>query len=281
MWVSKRARGRGLAGSLLVKMNEAYEGRVLLADYVPATIRVYQKTESFTGPLSLSGFRGYRRFDFKTILPPRYPKFEKIKGLLGVADKLLNVFSDLRFKMGKEKKANLEWLETLDQQAIDFIKPFAEKSSFGRDGQDVQWMMKYPWVLNGDPKDELNERYQFSAVDTFFKNYAILIRDNENRAIGFLLCVQRNAHLKIPHAYFAKENAEQIGKAIEVILLQLKINTFTVFHQNLLAYFRLESRVFIFKKTLYRKYLFSKGFAATVDIDELAIQDGDGDVGFT
>ena len=281
MWVSAKARGRGLAGKLLVKMNEAYDGRVLLVDFVPATVRVYEKTEAFTAPLSVSGFRGYVRFDLKTILSARYPKLSKYKSLLGVGDRLLNSLSDLRFRFKKAPQANHEEVTTINAELKTFIDEHAAKASFGRNSSDVQWMMDYPWVLNGDPKDPLNERYEFSAIDSFFKNYAVVIRNKSNQVIGFLLLTHRNQQLKIPHAYFDVNQLPAIAQAIQFYIRKHRINTFTIFQPDLVGYFRLNGSGFVFKKTIYRSYIFSKGFAAAVDIDQLSFQDGDGDGGFT
>lgn len=281
MWVSAKARGRGLAGKLLVQMNEAYDSRVLLVDFVPATVRVYEKTEAFTAPLSVSGFRGYVRFDLKTILSARYPKLSKYKSMLGLGDRLLNGLTDLRFRFKKEPQANHEEVTTIDAALKTFINAQAKKASFGRDSCDVQWMMDYPWVLNGDCKDPMNERYEFSAVDTFFKNYAVVVRDNNNQIIGFLLLTHRNQHLKIPHAYFNEAQLPAVAQSIQCYIRKHKINTFTIFQPALVGYFRLNGSGFIFRKTIYRSYIFSKGFAASVDIDQLSFQDGDGDGGFT
>lgn len=280
MWVSGKARGQGLAGQLLVKMNEAYEGRVLLADYVPATIRVYEKTKAFTGPLSLNGFRGYLRFDTQTILTARYPKLEKFKGLLGVIDRTLNGLIDFRYGT-KKKLVHAAIVPSISAKTATFINTQARKESFGRNADDVRWMMKYPWVLEGDRHDPLNSRYQFSAIDSMFKNFAIEVKDDRNQLVGFLLCTVRNQFLKIPHAWYLPEHVDRIADVLEYYMKEWQISTFTIFYPELAEYFRQHGGGFIYRKNIQRNYLFSKGFAEAVDIEQLQFQDGDGDVGFT
>lgn len=281
MWVSSEARGQGIAGRLLTKMNEAYAGKLLLADYVPATIRVYEKTKQFTGPLSLNGFRGYLRFDLATILPARNPKYKKYLGLLKGIDGLVNLFADRRFVFLKNGNKNYQEVDLLDMESLKFVNQKMQSYSFQRSGEELQWMIEYPWVLTGDPKDALNKRYQFSAIDRRFQNKFILVRNASGKLVGVVMICLRNEHLKIPHAFYEPEYIADVAGCIEQWMLSCKVNTFTVFYPELAAYFKVHRKVFLFKKDIQRKYLFSKGFAEAVDVSKLKIQDGDGDVGFT
>jgi len=281
MWVSPKARGRGLAGKMLLKMNDAYQGKVLLGDFVPGTERVYLKTGAFTGPLAIQGLRLYFRSDAQTILPARDPKWKKFSALLQFADTAVNSITDLRFLFSNSEPPKFSFPEKLNESERAFIDQHQKKFSFSRDHEDLQWMYNNPWVLSGDPDDPINSRYRFSAIDKYFKNYFLKLEDESGRVKAILLLIHRNDHLKVPHAYFEKRETENVASVLVHLIIEWKINTCTLFHKPLVDHFRSNPGSALFQKNISRCYIFSKGFSDAVDIHSLRFQDGDGDVGFT
>ena len=99
LWVSPEARGKSISSLLMKAGLKHWNHKILSADYVPFTKKIYDKTKAFgEQPFTKSGVRLYLRSDFYNLLPPKAKFFQHIKGILKIKDAFFNIFLDLKLK---------------------------------------------------------------------------------------------------------------------------------------------------------------------------------------
>ena len=78
-----------------------------------------------------------------------------------------------------------------------------------------------------------------------------------------------------------KDVLTDIVKIINFHILNWRINTFSLFHPELVAYLSTHKTMSIYKKKIERQYLISNVLNNSIKENKVNIQDGDGDCIFT
>ena len=282
LWVSSNVRGRSVSTELLKIAMEHWSKKLFLGDYVPFTKKIYDRTGDFLiQPYKKQGVRLYVLSDLQTILPPKKPIFEKCKSLLKMIDASLNVLLRIKHKFSKGNHQNLtfEYDDVIDEESGHFIEQRQQNQLFRREKAELNWMIKYPWVLSSDSKDELNSKYYFSSTAKSFSYRVVKIRNLDNNLIGLLIFSIRDFNLKLPYLYH-DQNLDDIVTAINYHIIKWQIKTFTTYDEDLARrILHLKSPAF-HKRVVTRNYLLSKDLDTTTFF-HMKMQDGDGDCGFT
>jgi hypothetical protein len=282
-WVDSSMRGKGIGLELMLKSLEIWNNNLLGVDYVPFTKIIYNKTGAFTNPISKAGVKLYLRFDLHTLLPPKNKIFNKAQLLFKVSDYIFNLFSDLRFLFPRSNIGNMnfEYVDNVDAETGQFISKFQGTELFRRGMNELNWILKYPWVLSAKEKDELNKKYYFSSVDKSFNFYCIKMNNDKGNLNAFLIFAKRNKTLKLPYCYFEKNALPEVISLIERHLLKWRINTFVSFHPDIMSYFMSHRTFSLFKKKIKRNFLLSEVLEDAIKNIPFDIQDGAGDSVFT
>lgn len=283
LWVDVATRGKGIGEQLIKKSLMLWDNKIMSADFVPSTKKIYDKTEAFDQPFTISGIRLYIRMDLQTILPPKKPIFQNIKIILKIGDTLINYFLDVRFLIRKNELPpyKIEFINKLDDETGQFISRFDEDQLFKRGIHELNWILGYPWILSSTNKDRDSLRYHFSSIDKSFDYYCLKLCNGQNELIAFLIFTKRNRILKLPYCFMNKEVLPAVVQIIEFYILQWKINSFTTFHPDIVAYFTSHKTISIYKKQIERSYMISKTISYALKDLKFNIQDGDADIVFT
>lgn len=283
LWVSEKARGKNLGSQLIEQALDKWNNKIISADYVPFTLKLYQKTEKFDSEIYIkSGLRLYILSDLANILPNKHTFFSKIKGLIKGFDFVANLIlkPKLSFFPIPKHDFTFEIISDFTSEDIDFIEKSSQKDSRKRNSNELLWIKNFPWILEAKEKSEIDKKYYFSSVSISFKTDLIRIKNKENELDGILMLTERNGHLKIPFLYH-KQNMNAIVLFILEYIKKHKIKTISIYNPKLIEAFSKVKSPSLFKKEICRNHLISIELKNEFAIENLHFQDGDGDCAFT
>lgn len=289
MWVNPIMRGKGIAKKLIHTVFEAWDYKILVTEFTPAAHGLYNRTEQFLDLAKPKGVRGYLRLNLAYLLPKKDNKWNKWKPFLSCIDGVFNIFNALRLLTKLDYKIdldtlglNFEYLTEIDAASWAFIQKHKKRALMNRSKEDLEWIIKNPWLISAPFKDVNASRYHFSAIDSSFNFLMLKVFDSQRNIKAFMILSVRGKNLKIPYIYF--EEGYQ-GKVLELVyqhMLKMKLNMLTVFHPALVAIIKERKTPFFKKRDFKRHYIIGKvlgkQLAATPDF---IIQDGDADAVFT
>ncbi len=279
-WVDDNYKSQNVAASLFLRVIRKWEKRILITNIVPWLDPVYQKTGLFLPTQQKTGFRGYLRFNTAEILPPKKNIFKKITPMLKTIDYALN--SLIRIRLSLYKKQSLcniryEYLSSFDEINDMFFESHNTNLWNKRRKNELNWIVKNPWILQSGNNDFNSKRYYFSSLDKSFFYQIIKLSNIHNDIVGVALILIRNKNLSVPFIFSDEKGYEVISKIIVNIMLDLKLNMITTFNDKLIENFHKIKTPFIFSKQIKKPYFISKDLNF---ISNLNFQDGDGDCAF-
>ena len=281
IWIDKEHRGKQIAFKLVQKGMEVWDGRILATEFTGPAKRLYDKTNNFAKLSEKKGIRLYVRLDLHGILPIKNEVFRRFKSLLKTFDFVSNSLLDLRFYFFRNQLSNIqfEYINHIDEETDNFIKSKQENNLFRRQADELNWIIKNPWILSSPAQDSNSKKYHFSSLDKRFMFVPIKILDANNDISAFIVFARRNDHLKIP--YFFGDDLELIVKVINYHLVKWRVKTFTTFNEKLALYLKSNNTPSLFKKEMKRNYIISTIFDFNLLEKNIEIQDGDADCSFT
>ncbi len=282
LWINPEQRGKKIAQKLLDSCFKVWGNRILVTEFTDSAKYLYNKSQIFNSLCDKKGIRLYVKSDLQKILPPKKELFQKIKPLLSAFDFTANLFLKLRLSLKKVTTTDLriEKVKEIDQEIIDFISSKQKNELFKRGKEELNWILKNPWILSSLETSE-SKKYHFSSVENSFEFIPLKIYNPQNNLVAFLMFSKRNNSLKIPYCYYNSESLMELINVINQQILELKISTFTTFQTEISAYY-FKNKTFAFhKKTITRNYIISKVFGEDILAEKFEIQDGDADCSFT
>lgn len=283
-WVDSSVRRTGIAGKLLREALDAWNNQILVADWVPNSFGVYQKSGAFTDLVCREGIQCSLRFNLRDTLPLNKTFFGKI--LLIATDGVLNIFNSLRLCCRNLVFRNdcppYEKSDRIDDESAEFMNRWKNSEMFRRSEKDLMWILKYPWVLEKSPECPApDKRFHFSSVCNEFRNEIIKIRDSRNEMIALLMLTIRNKSMQIPYLYYHSDQIEPVAQFIYRYMYDRKIKVITLFDTRLSDYILTNRTAFISKQKIAIPYIITKSLAEKLTDTRRIIQDGDGERAFT
>ena len=283
MWVDPNMRGKGIAKKLLAKVLETWDQRILVTEFTKAAKGLYDRSEAFQDLKQSDGVRGYLRMDFEGIIHRKRPQLSRFKPIFRFSDALFNLANQPRLKL-TQKRARIRWtfVNHIDDKLATFIDQRQENQLTRRLAEDINWIIKHPWILSAPKSDEYSKRYHFSAIDKRFEVLNLRLCNNDGESIGYIMLTIRGKYLKVPYFYVEDEYKEEAALIILNLMIDAGLRIITVFHPDLVQYFRKNPQPFIHLRKARRNYIISKVFAEHQNAQpEVLIQDGDADCAFT
>jgi GNAT superfamily N-acetyltransferase len=280
-WIDPRFRGKELSKQLFDGAMKEWNGTAIITNMKPGTLKIYERTGYFHPPAETEGIRGYLRFNLAEVLPPRGGIFARLSPLLKAVDFTANLFNAIRlvFYPGYKPDPGIryEYVEEISDGASALMDECNNRYLSRRGKAELEWINRYPWVLEQAEEDSDSRRYYFSSVSNRFFYQNVEFRDASGNVTGFLMISVRDNHLTVPYAFFRDGMEESLVKFLFNTMLDFQLNMLTVFHPRLSGEIRKRRTPFIFKKKVVRPYFLPR----TMEFPELAFQDGDGDCVFT
>jgi GNAT superfamily N-acetyltransferase len=285
MWVDAEYRRKGIAVELLNHAYEVWNGNLLITNYIPTSLKVFEKTGKFTDFKSLPGIRGYLRFNLAEIIILKKPGLKSIKWLLQAFDFIANILNEFRLIIWRASmntgNIKIEYLQSVDDQTERFIVSSSKDNLSQKDKSKFDWIKKYPWVLNTPFGDDMSRRYEFSAVDKNFNQLFIKVINDNNKIIAFLMLTVHGTHLKTPYLFFDHSYVSIVRKVIYAHLLNLKVRTFTTFHPELIKIVKSKRNPFMLVRKMMHKSLITEELMKKIkNAQNYVLMEGDGDCAF-
>jgi GNAT superfamily N-acetyltransferase len=285
LWIDANERGKGIAKKLVEQALSGWNNKIIATEFTKEAKALYDKIGLFEDLKISVGIRGYLRFELHTFLPARKKLFARIKGLLKLADGLLNAINDIRIDLWRRnrKRGNIiEYITRIDEEASGWISDLGKNEIFKKETEHFNWILHYPWILSAPFPDRESKKYHFSSLALRFEFICLKIYDL-NQIIGFILLSVRDKHMKIPYLYVASRHLPLIAEIIFDHMIEMKINTITIFNPPLVEYMQNGRTPLIHCRKMKRHYIHSGIFNNPDEKagDTYVIQDGDGDCAFT
>ena len=281
LWVSPKHRGKNITKNLLKRAWETYKSNVCATEFTLEAQRIYESIGEFVPLQKMKGKKVMLRVDITDILFRKQPKLRFLSRFIKILEKLINSIIDLRLTLLKKRnkiKLKIEKVKEIDPELAFFIKRKNGNELTKREAKELNWILKYPWILESSKKDKLCKKYFFTSVQNRFEYFPYKIYNENNTLEGFIILELRNNQLKVPYAYYNLEAAKSVLQIIVKEMIELRVNILTLFDKELIAH--LDEHPFLITKDTYRSYLISKKFN-TLKISDYKIHAGDGDCAFT
>ncbi|MCB0665634.1 MAG: hypothetical protein KDC80_07425, partial [Saprospiraceae bacterium] len=219
--------------------------------------------------------------DLARLLPPKRAFLKRIKPFWQFTDFLLNLILDFRLYFSPRKK-NTHWKQVfeVDDKIDHFIRQNQSGQIFKRGKNELNWILKFPWIRSAKP-DSQSRKYYFSSVARIFEFKALMLEDQEGKIKGFVVLSRRDYSLKVPYCYFEKDTLDEVISCLTWHIFEWKIKTATIFHPALVEHFQRKQFPAFFTRSFRRHYIISRVFDAFDIENRYKIQDGDADCAFT
>lgn len=284
MWVNPIMRGKGIAKKLINTVFEAWDYKILVTEFTPAAYGLYQRTEQFIDLAKPAGLRGYLRPNLNYLLTKKDVKWKKWSPLLKAVDLLLSIPNNLRLMTKRVQNCpRFEYMSELDAESWAFIQKHKQGELINRNKEDLNWLLKNPWLLNGGLQTDYNaQRYHFSSIEQQFSFLCLKVYDEHLAVQAVMLLSIRGKQMKIPYFYCSPAFIPQAIQVIYKHLLELKLDHFTVFQPQLLAQLKQEQHPFFLWRPFKRHYIIGKVMQTQLEATKgFHLQDGDADAAFT
>ncbi len=271
IFVSEKFRGKKIAQQLLQKAFDSYQGQIALTEFTREAESLYNKTGQFQYIIPKKGKRYYFKFDLANLLPAKNAKYKKYKGLFSFIDHISNSCISLFNKTQSKPNFRYGILDKVDKESKHFLQNFPSH----RYGEEINWILENPWIL--EKKDE-DRRYQFSSFSEEFRYCWIKIYNDEHSIESCGLLLLRNGHLKIPYL-FTNGKHRNFVIFLRFFIHKYNVKMLTSYQSSLNHEIETANILkFIYKRDFERRYMFHKNLIAILPKDfNPNFQDGDGD----
>lgn len=283
-WVDPRYRNVGTGGFLLLTVmnhyNLATSGSTDNAD------KAYAASGKLTALRTVEGIEFIIRSCTHCLLPNKFPLLKKIRPLLNYADRALNLFADLRLFIWKRridpgKPRNIEYISHLDEETDRFIRSHRGNELYRRNARELNWIIKYPWIVSAPCLDKNVNKYYFSSTSNRFLYLNIKIyHPRDNTMTGFLMVKVRDNIMSVPYLYFDKSALNSILHLIGSLIVELRIDIFITYNKDILNNLSEIKLPYLYEKKRSRLYYISRKLK-NMDLGDFVLQDGNGDSVFT
>jgi GNAT superfamily N-acetyltransferase len=278
IWLNPNYRKMGLLQKLFETMDERYSRKIMITNLVSFLIPVYYGYGQFQEVTYKDGYRIYARCCLADVLPIRNPKTRFFKPLLQLTDLLVNILTSCFKKFSRTQKIACKIVNdtNFDSEFQKLLDNFRHgKNYIRKDIAHFQWIMNYPWLIQGTNNAE-SARYYFSSVTKRF-DYDSLKFYKNGKLVGYALLKVRDKDLTVSCTYMQKEDLNDLASYIWKKMKNEKLNTI-ITTDIPLSKILLHSRLrYVFAKRQKRPYLIAQG----LDITAEDFQKDDGDNIFT
>jgi len=180
----------------------------------------------------------------------------------------------------RKQSVDIEYMTEIDNQSYEFMKCYQKKELFIRDANTLNWMLKYPWIINAPLQDKMEKKYYFSSTADMFNFYAYKVYNYNEKLIGVVILKKRLNKLEVPYIYYKEKYLDKVVYTILKHAIGLKAANITSCRSDVINEIINQKFPIIFKKKIAREYLIPSCFNK-IEAEEYVYQDGDGDLAFT
>ncbi|HOO38715.1 MAG TPA: GNAT family N-acetyltransferase [Deltaproteobacteria bacterium] len=283
LWVDPKHRGNRI-GQLLVSTASQYYD-ICSSGVTWSGKMVADTSGNFMTLKTSKGVAFLMRSCCSYVLPKQFKRLRRIRPAFTIIDRTVNNLVELYSFFGKRGKTgfrpgNIEFITEIDEQTDRFIRQHNNNALSKRTAQELNWIIKYPWIIPAPRRDTAQNRYFFSSTSPRFFYLNVKVFDVNGNMAGFVMFKVKDNILSIPFAYFTDEAIDDIIYLICSIVFEMKIDIFITYQNEIIEKFSTNHLPYLYKKDLtllYHKPNKLKDF----DFSRCVFQDGEGDSAFT
>ncbi len=276
-FVAPDYRRKGLSTLLLKVAGEAWNSKLMFANYAPAAKAVFDRTEAFTQFAVRPGRRYYMRSSLTTLYRERIGASR----LLKFADNVVNGMHDLSLPSDQfplPTGTSAEQIDTPDEQFKKLFAQFNGGSLFRRGAAEFEWIRSFPWVTE-DTNVRLPGRYHFSRIVSLYRNIWYRIENESGTAFLWITIV--NEKLSVPYFFYSDQLHVVAGRQLVLnAMLNHRCAWVTIRHPELGPVLGTRKNLFILSRNMPQRYFAHRTIAPSIPLNPV-IHDGDGDAVFT
>ena len=277
-WVDPKNGGK-VALPLFYKFLQATKSKVLLKGLTPHTQQIIEKTGLFKTVKPIRGNRFFLRFYLHQLISGKKSFLKYLSFLLYPFDFIVNgvLITIQTFTLFFDNnQSSCRIIHEIDDETNDFIKKHYTKDLIKREKEELNWIIKNPWIIRSDEYNKAESgHYPFSSVAKSFENSILKIYRTDD-LVGLIVFSARNRHFKTLICYFETTDTTLVAKEIRHFLYKNKALSFLTFNNDLNKLFTENSLVYYHKKTISEDLVVANELIPLLP-SSFSIQDGDGD----
>lgn len=278
-WITPEYRRQGLANKLFIELRKSWNSNLMYTNYAPASKKLYDKTQVFDTFKQSSGKRFYIKSNAAEIIPSKWSWTRVLKPCLTAFDYLFNLsLLHLLIRRIRRDSSTYNYRDSLSDKQISRL---FENCLSRRGKTELDWIMKYPWVIDDAVKEgRINNKYFFSWIAKPYLMYFLIINEASEHEIVFMISI-KGKRMTVPYYYYDEEDRKYIGEILFGEAQKNKVSEIDLFDENLAEILAENKAHFIFSKDQERKYMVSSHIIHKFpNSNTVKVPDGEGDVVF-
>lgn len=265
-WTHPNHRRKGFSEQLLKAIEKDYPNQLMVLTRTPGSAKLYQNKDKYQYIHDSESTELYLSFRF---LDKKFPT--KIS-------KILNRF--YRFVIPTKNENFTFQQSNFDQKTQAFLIEKSRNELFPLTNQKLQWIFQFPWIST-NPNDEIQQKFDFSFVDSSFHLAAFELR-NDEKLTAFVVRAIRHQTYFLHYVYY--DSDEQANEIVNNIIAEIeKEKLHSVVIRDSLIEHLLRKKLTIILKRPYKNFLFidKKLIENNQDLLDRNRQHGIGEIVFT
>jgi len=276
-WVHPNYRRQGIATKLIDTVVSDWNGMLMVTNFSQITGAVFEKNKTFRTVKLIEGRRFYLR---KTLLSS-YNCYKHSNSYKYLVEKTINLFNYstlIRKFLSLPKGVEIEYLIRPDEETIQKLRLSTTNTLTQRGAEEINWIIRYPWLINGLLPDRAAQKFFFASVIPSFTCYLVKVfLDDE--LVGVLLMQHSNTRFTIPYYWFVENTESVMAKVILLHASKCNASFINIYNPKIVNAMQ-ELRVFYFySKRRSRQYIAADNMVDIIG-DNFNLMDGDGDSAF-
>lgn len=276
-WVHPNFRRQGIATKLIDTVAADWKGMLMATNFSKITEAVFEKTKTFKTAKRIEGRRFYLR---KTLLST-YNCCKHSNPFNYLGEKAINLFnySSLTRKLLKlPKEIELEYFSRPDEEIIQKFTLETEKTLTKRGANEFNWIIRYPWLINGLLPDRAAQKFFFASVIPASAYYLVKVfKDDE--LIGVLLMQHSNTRFTVPYYWFENGAEDVMAKVILLHASKAKASFINIYNKKIVDAMLNLKHYYYYSMARTRQYLVADSMLDIIG-ENFDLMDGDGDCAF-
>ncbi|HDP74584.1 MAG TPA: hypothetical protein ENN49_01690 [Bacteroidales bacterium] len=172
----------------------------------------------------------------------------------------------------------MEYFIRPDDEILNKLTQATTNTLTKRSAEEINWIIRYPWLINGLLPDRAAQKFFFASVIPAFAYYLIKVFKNDE-LIGVLLMQHSNTRFTVPYYWFENGTEDVMAKVILLHASKARASFINIYNQKIVnSMLKLRPYYFYSKKRI-RKYLVADSMVDIVG-NNLELMDGNGDCAF-
>ena len=285
-WVDPENRRQGIAVQLRRAIFKAYGGMVYVSEMSEPARKSIDATSLFTA-LKPMQFQQVRvRIVTLDMLPKKFRLLQNLGTLFSWFDMLVNLPVKARLMLWtvsnkRDDKFRVEYLSEIDHDTARFIDKHQENNLVRRGAPELDWITRYPWVIQAPFSDVSTSKFFFSTVAKSFGYIKYRVLDFTGHIRAFVMLRLRDGRLHVPYLYFDMADAEMVTRSLCRHIIGLGVSSFETCNVQLVDQIRKIGFPVVTINVRDRHTRLSNELVRGADLNTICLQDGDGDKVFT